>query len=147
VTGIDVSAETRISRPRPDVAGYVTDPANDPSWIGGIREARLLGDQPVAVGSRVARVASFLGRRIEYVNEVTELEPDRKLEMESVAGPFPMQISYEFADDGDATVVRTHVRGDASGFFKLAAPMLRRSVQRNIDRDVQRLREILERAG
>lgn len=42
------------------------DHRNDPAWIGGISESELLGDPPIAVGSRVRRVASFLGRRIEY---------------------------------------------------------------------------------
>src|SRR5918999_1503139 len=72
---IDVTAEVHVARPREEVAAYMTDPANEPEWIGGLREATLLGDSPVAVGSRVARVASFLGRKVEYVNEITRPEP------------------------------------------------------------------------
>ena len=128
---IDVTAETRIRRPREDVAAYATDPSNDPEWIGGVKEAHLLGDPPMREGGRVARVASFLGRRIEYVNEVVALEPGRSLEMKSV--------------EGDATVMRNRVRGDGSGFFKIATPLLRRSVQRSIQRDVETLRDLLER--
>ena len=143
--GIDVTAETRIRKPREEVARYVIDPAHDPAWIGGVREARLLDHPPIAVGSRVARVASFLGRRIEYVNEVVELEPGRRLVMESVAGPFPMHITYDFADEDGETVVRNRVRGEPGGFFGLARPLLRRAVQRSIQRDVERLRDLLER--
>jgi hypothetical protein len=65
----DITAETVVARPRREVAAYVVDWRNDPEWIGGITEARLLTGEPFGVGSRVARVAKFLGRRIEYVNE------------------------------------------------------------------------------
>ena len=58
-------------------------------WIGDLRCARLLTPGPVRAGSQVERVAGFLGRRVKYVNEVTELTGDR-LVMRSVRLPFPM---------------------------------------------------------
>jgi hypothetical protein len=58
-----MTATGAISRPREEVAAYLRDPANDTSWIGGLCSARLLTRGPVAVGSQVERVASFLGRR------------------------------------------------------------------------------------
>ena len=81
-------ATASIDRPRDQVAAYLRDPANDTTWIGGIRSARLLTPGPVTVGSQVERVASFLGRRVQYVNEITELTADR-LAMRSVRSPFP----------------------------------------------------------
>lgn len=142
--GIDVSAQTQVARDRVAVAAYMTDPANDPAWIGGVRQARLLGEPPLAVGSRVARVASFLGRRIEYVNEVTRVEPSRCLDMRSIVAPFPMRITYEFEDRDGGTAVRNRVRGDAEGFFSLASPFLAPLVRRSIRRDLEKLRELLE---
>ena len=54
------------------------------------------------VGSQVERVASFLGRHIEYVNEISGLTGTR-LAMRSVRSPFPMRVTYGFDDTGDAT--------------------------------------------
>jgi uncharacterized protein YndB with AHSA1/START domain len=144
---VDITAEVRVERPPAEVAAYMTDPANDPEWIGGLREARLQGDPPVRPGSRVARVASFLGRRVEYVNEVVALDAEH-LDMRSVVAPFPMHITYSFGPDGGGTgtIVRNRVRGDAKGFAfvgPLLAPMVRRSVQK----DLERLREVLEGRG
>jgi uncharacterized membrane protein len=141
---IDVTAEVHVSRPREEVAAYMTDPANEPEWIGGRREATLLGDSPVAVGSRVARVASFLGRRVEYVNEITRLEPGRLLDMRSVKAPFPMQITYSFQDHDGGTLVRNRVQG-GSGLISLGSPLFAPIVRRNIRKDLKRLREVLER--
>jgi uncharacterized membrane protein len=141
----DVVVETVVERPRADVATYVTDWRNDPSWIGALRDVRLETEGPLGVGSRVARVASFLGRRIEYVNEVAEYEPDSRLVMRSVKAPFPMTVTYEFEDAGDAaTHVRIRAQGDASGFYRLAGPLLDRAVARGIRGDLERLKRVLE---
>jgi Polyketide cyclase / dehydrase and lipid transport len=135
---IDITAEVQVRREPAAVAAYMTDPANDPRWIGGLREAQLLGDPPVAVGSRVRRVATFLGRRIEYVNEIVALD-ERRLDMRSVVAPFPMRITYTFEPRDGGTTVRNRVRG---GGIRLVAPLVRRNVQR----DLERLRDILEAA-
>jgi uncharacterized membrane protein len=143
---IDITAEAAIRRPLDEVAAYMIEPAHDPTWIGGVREARMETPPPLAVGSRVARVASFLGRRVEYVNEVTELDPRRVLDMRSVKAPFPMRVTYSFeaADGGGATIVRNRVRGAPGGFFALFGPLLGPLVRRSVQKDLERLRDVLE---
>ena len=132
---IDVTAEVTIDRDPEAVWEFMTDPQHEPEWIGGLKTSHLQGEPPLRVGSRVERVASFLGKKIEYVNEVTELDPPRKLDMRSVVAPFPMHITYTL-DGGQRTVVRNHVRG---GGMRLMAPFVRR----NIQRDLERLRDLL----
>jgi hypothetical protein len=146
---IDITAEVAIRRPLRDVAGYMIDPAHDPEWIGGVREVHLETPPPLAVGSRVARVAYFLGRHVEYVNEVVELDRDRVLDMRSVKAPFPMRVTYSFErDDGAATtVVRNRVRGAPGGFFALFGPLLAPMVKRSVQKDLERLRDRLEASG
>jgi polyketide cyclase/dehydrase/lipid transport protein len=134
---VDITAHVHVGRDPAAVAEYMTDPANDPEWIGGLREAELVGDGPVGVGTRVRRVAYFLGRRVEYVNEILALD-DRHLDMRSVKAPFPMHITYRFEPaPGGGTDVSNHVRG---GGLRLFAPFVRRNVQR----DLERLRENLD---
>jgi Polyketide cyclase / dehydrase and lipid transport len=135
---IDITARVHVDREPAAVAAYMTDPANDPEWIGGLREVERLGDGPLTVGSRVRRVASFLGRRVEYVNEILALD-EAQLDMESVKAPFPMRITYRFepALEG-GTDVSNRVRG---GGLRIVAPLVRRNVQR----DLERLRAVLER--
>jgi len=142
---VDTTARLRINRPHADVADFMRNPDNDPTWIGGIQTARLLTPEPVGVGSHVERVASFLGRKIEYVNEVVELSADQ-LVMRSVRSPFPMRVTYGFAAAGsDATDASVRVEGDPSGLYSLAAPLLNRAVQRTIAGDLRRLKRLLER--
>lgn len=140
-----VIVETTIDRPREEVAAYVVDWRNDLSWIGALTESTLLTEPPVGVGSRVRRVASFLGKRIEYVNEVVEHEPGARLAMRSVQAPFTMTVVYEFGDAPGGTLVRIRTEGDASGFYRLAGTLLSRVVKRSIAADLGRLKTTLER--
>ena len=141
---VDVTATASIDRPRHQVAAYLRDPANDTTWIGGIRSARLLTPGPVTVGSQVERVATFLGRRVQYVNEITELTADR-LAMRSVRSPFPMRVTYGHRQAGDrATEVSVRVEGGAGRYYALLAPLLGVAVRRSITRDLRNLKRALE---
>jgi uncharacterized membrane protein len=141
---VDVTATETIDRPCDEVAAYLRDPANDTRWIGGIRSARLLSPGPVTIGSQVERVATFLGRRVQYVNEITELTADR-LAMRSVRSPFPMRVTYGHRDTGDSTTeVSVRVEGDALRFYALVGPLLGLAVRRSITRDLRNLKQLLE---
>jgi hypothetical protein len=143
---IDVTATETIAAPRDEVSSYVMDHRNDPTWIGGISESELLGEPPLGVGSDVRRVASFLGRRIEYVNHVDELESGRRLVMRSVKSPFPMVVTYSFDDDpGGGTHASVRVQGEPSAIYSIAGPLLSRQVRRSVSRDLRTLRRLLGR--
>lgn len=141
----DVTVETRIDRPREEVAAYTSDWRNDRDWIGALTSVELVTEPPFGVGSQVRRVGSFLGKRIEYVNEVVELEPGRRLVMRSVKAPFPMTVVYEWEDaPGGGTTMRIRAGGDASGFYRVAGPLLSRAVEKGVARDLQALKGRLE---
>ena len=141
---MDVQVHTEIARPRETVADYLFDWRNDTAWIGGISEARRADEGDFGVGSRVARIAHFLGKRIEYVNEVVELEPGRRLVMRSVQGPFPMRVTYEVEDTDGGTRVRLRNQGDARRVYRFAGPFIARAVRRATQRDLGRLKRIVE---
>ncbi len=146
---IDVSAQLLINRPKEEVAEYATNPHNDPLWVSGIVEAKLLTDPPMAQGARVERLASFLGKRMQYILEVVDWEPASRMVMHSVKGPFPMDVSYEFEEAPSemvetGTLVKIRVRGEATWFFKLASPLLAQMVKKSIGKDLKNLKAMME---
>jgi hypothetical protein len=145
---IDVTVSETIRRDREVVADYVFDNRNDPVWIGGISESELLGDQPIGVGSDVRRVASFMGRRIDYILRVQEMERGRHLMMRSVKAPFPMVVTYVFADaeDDRATVASVRVEGEPGLMYRIAGPLLERQVRGSVRADLEKLKGLLEDA-
>lgn len=61
---VDVQTEIVIDRPVAEVAAYAADPAHAPEWYVNIESVQWRTDPPVRVGSRMAFVARFLGRRL-----------------------------------------------------------------------------------
>ncbi len=144
---IDVEESITIGRPRQEVAGYAMDPARDTEWIAAFNRVEVLTEPPVGVGTRVRRVARFLGRTIDYVLEIAEHEPGRRVVMRSVRSPFPMVITYRFADDPAGTRASIRVQGDAGGFYRLAEPLLAGRVRGDVRADLRRLQSADRPAG
>jgi hypothetical protein len=141
---VDVTVEEEIARPPEEVARFAMDPGNDMRWIAALTSVRALGDGPVGPGTRVERTASFLGRRMEYVLEIVELEPERRLAMRSVRAPFPMTVEYEFDPAAVGALARIRTTGEPGRFYATAGPLLGAMVRRGVRRDLRKLKRVLE---
>jgi hypothetical protein len=146
---VDVLCTTVIARPRAAVAAYACDPDNATAWYANIASVAWKTPPPLAVGSRLAFVARFLGRRLEYTYEVRELVAGERFVMSTAEGPFPMETTYAFTDapgvGGGATTMTLRNRGKPEGFAKVAAPLMARAMRRANRADLARIKELLER--
>lgn len=143
---VDVITEIAIDRSVDVVSRYAADPSNAPEWYVNIDSVEWKTSPPLAVGSKLAFVAHFLGRRLAYTYEIVELAPGARLVMRTAEGPFPMETTYEWAPIGpNETRMKLRNRGQPSGFSKLVAPMMEGAMRRANRKDLARLKELLER--
>lgn len=142
---VDVLTATVMACPRSVVAGYASDPDNVPRWYVNIDSVEWKTPRPLALGSRIAFVARFLGRRLEYTYEITEFVPERRLVMRTSEGPFPMETTYEWeAVDAEHTRMVLRNRGRPSGFGAVWAPLMAFMIRRANRKDLALLKRVLE---
>jgi uncharacterized protein YndB with AHSA1/START domain len=142
---VDVVTEIVINRPPAQVAAYAGDPSKAPKWYVNIESVDWKTHPPIRVGSRMAFVAHFLGRRLAYTYEIIELVPGERLRMRTAEGPFPMETTYTWEPDGEgATRMTLRNRGKPTGFSKVAAPFMAAAMRRANRKDLAQLKALLE---
>lgn len=142
---VDVVTEIEIARPRDVVAAYASDPDNATTWYANIKAVDWKTPPPLDVGTQVAFVAQFLGRRLEYTYEVRDLVPGQRFVMSTADGPFPMETTYTWEDSGSGgTLMRLRNRGEPAGFAGVAAPLMASQMRRANRKDLVRLKALLE---
>ncbi len=137
-----------IKRPVKEVSDYLEDMANDPEWQSYVLEAEQTSEGPVGLGTTARGVSSFLGRQLEWTSVVIEYEPDVGRSTAHVKwGPieFDQTVTLEPVEGG--TRVSFLMEGEPRGFFRLADPIVVRMIQRDIEGNLARLKDILEAEG
>lgn len=142
---VDVTTSIVISQPKAVVAEYASNPENAPIWYDNIQSAEWVGEPGLCEGAKVAFKARFAGKELAYTYEFVTFRAGEVLAMRTADGPFPMQTTYrwESLPDGHTRMtLRNH--GQPKGFSKLLKPLMAWMMRRANQKDLQKLKSILE---
>ncbi len=142
---ITATADVEIERPLPEVFAFLEDVENNPRWLQGMKSCRWTSAPPVGVGSTYDQEAAFLGKAIVSSFEVTEHVPNKRVTIKTTKSSFPLAVTRTTeAVASGRTHVHETVVGNPAGFYRIASPILRLLMQRNVRRDYGRLKRLLE---
>ena len=144
---IVVSVE--ISRPPADVFAYVTNPSHLPLWQESVVRVDS-DDAPTHVGIRVVVVRRAGGREMESAAEVAVFEPPTRWSVRGVDGPVRGDVTgtVEPLDNGARSRVTLNLELKGHGIGKLLLPLfVQRQAKKEMPRNAQNLKELLERGG
>jgi uncharacterized membrane protein len=141
MVSLDFKHSIEIARPAGVVFAYVAEFENNPTWQGGMRSCAWTSEERMGVGSTYVQQARFFGRRIDTHFRVTEMEPGRRISIESSQSTFPIQVTRSVEPLGaEQCRVTAHIRGQPTGVLKLFSGMVKKSVRK----DYEKLRALLE---
>ena len=145
-----ITNSVEIARSPEQVFAYVTDPSRLTEWQESAVSSRLEGGDAPAVGSRVV-VVRRVGRRERTMTvELAELNPPTSWAVRGVDGPVRGNVkgTVEPLDDGARSRVTIELDFEGHGIGKLLVPLVvRRQAQKEMPKNLQNLKERLERDG
>ncbi len=140
---VKVEAGVTIDRPPADVFAAITDVAHQPDWSKGAGKILNLSENPAILGTTWTQVSKFVGREVEARLKVTDFEANRRFGTR-VDKPFPFQLVFVLEPVGAGTKLTFAAEGEPGGFFRVAAPLLRKSIKDTMTGDLASLKTKLE---
>lgn len=142
---VEVAAATVIERPIDEVASFAGDPANTPTWCHHVVAADWKTDPPIMLGSQITLRCRVMGRGVVVTFDVVEYSPGSQVELSTTGGPFPVRATSTWRPLSDrATHMVLRASAELDGIRRLAAPFVSFGLRRIVDRDLARLRHLLE---
>ncbi len=143
---MELTASRVIERTVATVFSFFSDPTNNPLWQEGMESCRWTSDPPTRVGSTYEQRARFLGRDVISTFVVTRYEPPHAIEIETVQSTFPIRVvrRVEPLSEVSCRVSAEISGGPERGVMRLIEPLIAISAQKSVDRDYDRLVQLLE---
>jgi hypothetical protein len=142
---LEVHAQQAIRCPAAVAFEFIADMANNPRWQKGMQSCVWTSEPPLRLGSTYDQTAKFLGKQIVSSFEVVEFVAGEHIRIKTTSGSMPIDVTRSVDPVTDnVCLVEATVRGDASGLFRVATPIMKLLVSRSVNADYKRLKKLLE---
>lgn len=142
---MNLEATVAINCPPEQVFDTLIDVEHHTDWASGPGEITNVSENPAQMGTTFGQRSNFLGRDLDINATVNVFEPGQKLGF-AIDKPFPAQIIFTVEPQAGGTKVTMSSELEPGGFFKVAGPLLSRSLKGTMEKDLQSLKAILEKA-
>jgi uncharacterized membrane protein len=133
-----------INRPVEEVFEFMSNNENEKLYRKDLLESEQTSEGPMGVGTTTREVTQFLGRKIESTSEVTEYVKNKVVATKSTSGPIPFKFRTSFEPVEDGTKLTVEFEGEIGGFFKMAESLVIKRGMKQIEKDINTLKEMLE---
>src|SRR5918992_4314771 len=144
-TTMRVEESIEINRPLQEVFNYVSEVGNYPEWMAHALEVRKDTPGPPQQSDRFTLAIKSVGRRFETPYERISFEANRRYTDRAVGGPIPNQRwESTFQEVPGGTRLTRAVDAEPGGLLKLLEPLQKRAAERQLGKDLQTLKDVLE---
>ena len=143
---IEAQAKITINKPIAQVYEYTINPNHAKDWYENVKTSTWEENNgALTEGTSVKLLTHIMGKDFPFTYTIKTLEVNKKMHMVSTAGPFLMESEYLFqALSETATAVTIINRAEPKGIPFFMVSIVKGKVQKTIEEDVVRLKNILE---
>ncbi|MDQ3855589.1 MAG: SRPBCC family protein [Chloroflexota bacterium] len=141
-----IEGEIVIAKPVREVFDFAADASNEPRYNPKLTGADKLTQGRIRPGTRFQLRSRAMGRPIETLYEVTQLQRPRRMASHTLQAPFGMEIegasTFQPVQGGTRLRWRTQIR--TRGASRLLMPLLVRMLSRRLDTAFANMKELME---
>jgi uncharacterized membrane protein len=147
---ISFETSVRIDRPIEQVFAFVSDPIQFPQWNSAVQAVRRTSAVRGTSGETDERRSTYSmerelpGGRVVNGLEVFVHEQPTEFGIRTTSGPTPFVYDYQFASDGEDTIVHLAASVELAGVAGVLGPLAARAVRRGVDANFTALKRTLE---
>lgn len=136
-----------VARPAATLFPYIEDTQKLPLWLSGFVAAHKTDVAPSRVTGSFRQLMNFGGRLLRFEGRLVEFEPDRKLSYAISSQLGDMRVDYLLEPRSGGTRLHYSCVTALEGMRRLFAPLVQWLLQRKINTDLHRLKEVVEAAA
>ena len=135
----------RVNRAPEVVFDYLTNPKNLAEWQTSKTSVEQVTAGPPGLGTRIReRTKPPRGSEFEQIVEFTEFDRPARVQVHIVEGPYPVDGTWSFEPDGQATRVHFVAEGELHGLMRFLQPLVKLAIGRQMAGYHKNLRRNLE---
>lgn len=144
-----VAASIEIKAKPEEVWTFITAPENGPLWQEGAIWTRRTTEGPIGLGTRMDHLGRWLRMRVPTTAVVTVFVPPIRYgyDITTRLSPKPSLMRYEVEPIAGSSRLTLSNEAQMPGWTRPFESLLQRSVQRMFERDVERLKALIESEG
>lgn len=133
-----------IDRPPAEVFRFIANYNNDTHWRLGVARMSQSPADETGIGTITHEEMEFLGRCYVTIAQITDFEPDKRLEWSSIEATTPVSGWRMVEPEGYGTRFTQAVVAHLQGFYRWLSPVMVGMFKKQMSRDMARLKQILE---
>ena len=149
---MEATATVLVKRDPREVFEFIADPMNQDQWVDGVSEPRIISGVELGKGTTYGYKYTYDGRTHEMVSEVCLYDPPKAIGVRTSEGPYPFRGMVTLTSDREGTIVSNTIDAEPEGLLSsivltVFGPLIRRSMRRQLRKELEVLKEVLERGS
>ena len=141
---VQIDRSILINQPVHDVFAFILNFENEPKWAEEVVKTQKTSKGQVGIGTTFTDHVEFMGRTLKSTYEILVIEPNKAITIKTSSGPVPFLATYTFNDQNGVTNLSITAKIEPRGLLKLAAPIIRRQLDHQWERNFENLKKLLE---